>query len=76
MHVLHERPVLRDSLHVHERVSVQAIIKAVQREDKQLELFADPQLPLHQAVWFYQYDVDWTNRLILGDSPMVANGKD
>ncbi|MBW2075447.1 MAG: site-specific DNA-methyltransferase [Deltaproteobacteria bacterium] len=61
------------SLHVHERVSAQAIIKAVQREDKQMELFADPQLPLHQAVQFYQHDVDWTNRLILGDSLLVAN---
>ena len=61
------------SLHVHERVSTQAIIKAVQREDKQMDLFADPQLPLHQAVQFYQHDMDWTNRLILGDSLLVAN---
>ncbi len=37
------------ALHIHENVSTQAIIKAVQREDKQTELFADPQLPLHQA---------------------------
>lgn len=61
------------SLHVHERVSAQAIIKAVQREDKQINLFADPELPLHQAVQFYQHDIDWTNRLILGDSLLVAN---
>ncbi|MBW1699937.1 MAG: site-specific DNA-methyltransferase [Deltaproteobacteria bacterium] len=61
------------ALHVHERVSAQAIIKAVQREDKQMDLFADPQLPLHQAVQFYQHDVDWANRLILGDSLLVAN---
>lgn len=61
------------ALHVHERVSTQAIIKAVQREDKQMGLFADPQLPLHQAVQFYQHDVDWANRLILGDSLLVAN---
>ena len=47
------------SLHVQERVSAQEGIQAVQREDKQLELFADPQLPLHKAVQFYQYDVDW-----------------
>ena len=61
------------SLHIHESVSSQAIIKAVQREDKQMDLFADPQLPLHQAVQFYQHDVDWRNRLILGDSLLVAN---
>jgi len=61
------------ALHVHERVSAQAIIKAVQREDKQMALFADPELPLHKAVQFYQHDVDWANRLILGDSLLVAN---
>lgn len=61
------------ALHIHENVSTQAIIKAVQREDKQTELFADPQLPLHRAVQFYQHDVDWRNRLILGDSLLVAN---
>lgn len=61
------------SLHVHERVSAQAVIKAVQREDKQMKLFADPQLPLHKAVQFYLHDVDWANRLILGDSLLVAN---
>lgn len=61
------------ALHVHERVSAQAIIKAVHREDKQMALFADPELPLHQAVQFYQHDVDWANRLILGDSLLVAN---
>jgi len=62
------------SLHVHERISTQAIIKAVQRsEPKQMTLFADPQLPLHEAVKFYHHDVDWANRLILGDSLLVGN---
>lgn len=62
------------SLHIHERVSTQAIIKAVQRpQPKQLSLFADPDLPLAEAVQFYQHDVDWANRLILGDSLLVMN---
>jgi adenine-specific DNA-methyltransferase len=66
------------SLHIHERVSTQAIIKAVKkngerRKAQQLGLFADPQLPLDQAVEFYQHDVDWANRLILGDSLLVMN---
>ncbi|HEX5165054.1 MAG TPA: site-specific DNA-methyltransferase [Thermomicrobiales bacterium] len=62
------------SLHVHERVSSRAIIDAVRRpEPKQLGLFADPQLPLTEAVEFYEHDVDWTNRLILGDSLYVMN---
>jgi len=61
------------SLHVHERVSTQAIVNAVQNKPKQTDLFADPELPLHEAVKFYQHDVDWANRLILGDSLLVAN---
>lgn len=61
------------ALHVHERVSTKAIINAVKREDKQMALFADPELPLHEAVQFYLHDVDWANRLILGDSLLVAN---
>lgn len=65
------------SLHVHERVSSQAIIKTVKKNgEQQLEftdLFADPQLPLSEAVEFYQHDVDWANRLILGDSLVVMN---
>jgi DNA methylase len=37
----------------------------------QRDLFADPQLEYQKAVQFYQYDVDWTNRMILGDSLQV-----
>ncbi|MBM3242827.1 site-specific DNA-methyltransferase [Candidatus Poribacteria bacterium] len=61
------------SLHIHERISTQAILRAVQKQPKQLELFADSKLPLHEAVEFYQHDMDWTNRLILGDSLLVMN---
>src|SRR5206468_2868542 len=31
----------------------------------------DPQQPYQQAVQFYKHDVDWANRLILGDSLQV-----
>jgi adenine-specific DNA-methyltransferase len=62
------------ALHVHERVSTRAIVEAVRRpEPKQLGLFADPQLPLDEALRWYQHDVDWTDRLILGDSLLVMN---
>ena len=61
------------ALHIHERVSTQAIVKAAQRQDVQRELFADPQQEYHEAVQFYQHDVDWTNRLILGDSLTVMS---
>lgn len=60
-------------LYIHERVSTQAILRAVQREEVQKSLFADPQLPLDQAIEAYQHEMDWTNRLILGDSLLVMN---
>lgn len=59
------------ALHIHERVSAQAILKVAKREDVQRDLFADPQQPYREAVQFYQHDVDWANRLILGDSLQV-----
>lgn len=59
------------ALHIHERVSTQAILRAVQRQDIQRSLFADPEMDAKAAVEFYQHDVDWANRLILGDSLQV-----
>ena len=61
------------ALHVHERVSAQAILRTVKREDIQRGLFADPELPYQEALKFYQHSVDWANRLILGDSLLVMN---
>jgi len=60
-------------LHIHERVSSKAILRAARREDVQRELFADADLALDQRVDFYRHDVDWANRLILGDSLVVMN---
>jgi adenine-specific DNA-methyltransferase len=40
---------------------------------KQLRLFGEPDLPLDKRIEFYQHDMDWTNRLILGDSLLVMN---
>ena len=59
------------ALHIHERVSTQAILRAAARQDVTRDLFADPKLSYAQAVKFYQHDVDWANRLILGDSLQV-----
>ena len=61
------------ALHIHERISAQAIVKAAMREDLQRDLFADPQLPYQKEVQFYQHNVDWANRLILGDSLHVMS---
>lgn len=59
------------ALHIHERVSAQAIMRCASREDVQRDLFADPQQDYREAVQFYRHDVDWANRLILGDSLQV-----
>ena len=59
------------ALHIHERVSAQAILKVAARQDINPELFADPRQEYHEAVQFYQHDIDWANRLILGDSLQV-----
>jgi adenine-specific DNA-methyltransferase len=59
------------ALHIHERVSTQAILKVAARESVQRSLFADPQQEYREAIQFYQYDIDWANRMILGDSLQV-----
>jgi adenine-specific DNA-methyltransferase len=59
------------ALHIHERVSTQAILKVAARKDVTRDLFADPQLDYHEAVQFYRHEMDWSNRLILGDSLQV-----
>ena len=70
----HERPwfeVEPVALHMHERVSTRAILCVLARQDVQRNLFADPQHDYAKAVQFYRHDVDWANRMILGDSLQV-----
>lgn len=69
-----ERPwfeVEPPALHIHERVSTQAMLRVLAREDVNRDLFADPQQSYAEAVQFYRHDVDWSNRMILGDSLAV-----
>ena len=62
------------ALHIHERISTQAILKvAARRGCRAVNLFGDPQQAYHEAVQFYKHDIDWTNRLILGDSLSVMS---
>ena len=61
------------ALHIHERVSAQAAIRVAARQDVQRGLWADPEQAYHEAVQFYKHDVEWSNRLILGDSLAVMN---
>jgi len=62
------------SLHIHERVSTRAILRAVRRpESVQPDLFGETPLPADKEVEFYQHEVGWANRLVLGDSLLVMN---
>jgi adenine-specific DNA-methyltransferase len=62
------------SLHIHERISTKAILSAAKRpQTLQLTLFAEPSLPLDKQIEFYRHDVDWANRLVLGDCMLVMN---
>ncbi len=64
-------------LFVHERLSTKAILETLagHARDRQmdLQLFADPQLPLHQQLEAYKHKGGWVNRIILGDSLVVMN---
>src|SRR5581483_7940193 len=64
-------------LFVHERLSTKAILETLSghARDRQMELqlFADPQLPLHQQLDAYEHRGGWVNRMILGDSLVVMN---
>ena len=59
------------AVHIHERISTQAILKVAARLDATRDMFADPQQEYQKAVQFYQHDVAWSNRMILGDSLQV-----
>jgi adenine-specific DNA-methyltransferase len=62
------------SLHIHERISTKAILNAVRRpEPLQLTLFGETPLPPSQQIEFYQHEIGWANRLMLGDSLLVMN---
>jgi adenine-specific DNA-methyltransferase len=66
-------------LFVHERLSTKAILETLKghKRDRQLsllDLFNDPQHPIHdQVLRAYEYPDNWVNRLILGDSLVVMN---
>jgi adenine-specific DNA-methyltransferase len=72
------------SLHVHERVDPATILANARKRLRggegleawrQAELFAAAfeNLPLRQALDFYQHEKGWSNRLIAGDSLLVMN---
>jgi adenine-specific DNA-methyltransferase len=59
------------SIHVHERLSADDIIRSVMREPAQPALFDYEPLDRSKTVDFYRWPLGWENRLILGDSLVV-----
>ena len=66
-------------LFIHERLSTQAIIETLKGHKKggdqlSLDLFGDPQHSVtDQVLKAYEYQDEWVNRMILGDSLSVMN---
>ncbi|THJ22478.1 MAG: site-specific DNA-methyltransferase [Nitrospira sp. CG24D] len=66
-------------LFIHERLSTKAIIETLSghKTDKQEDMFAlfgDPQHSItDQVLKAYEYQDNWTNRMVLGDSLVVMN---
>jgi adenine-specific DNA-methyltransferase len=69
------------SIHIHESIKPHKIIRSVQTigddyEEMQTKLFETPVERMRRrrdAIEFYQHGVDWTNRLIAGDSLVIMN---
>lgn len=69
------------SIHIHESIKPHKIIKAVQAigddyQDPQISFFETPVERMRrrrESIEFYKHGVDWTNRLIAGDSLVIMN---
>ncbi len=66
------------SLHVHERIDPYRVIREVRKAKQQskLDLFFDSKEnnpPLREAIEFYRHRMNWTNRMVAGDSLLVMN---
>ena len=69
------------SIHIHESIKPHKIIRSVQTigddyQEGQISFFETPVERMRRrrdAIEFYQHGVDWTNRLIAGDSLVIMN---
>ena len=69
------------SIHIHESIKPHKIIRSIQSigddyQSPQLSFFETPEERMRRkrdAIEFYKHGVDWTNRLIAGDSLIVMN---
>lgn len=61
------------SIHVHEELSAKKILSSVRKNRVDNFLFNFEELDAAKSVEFYEHEMSWTNRLILGDSLIVMN---
>ena len=61
------------SIHVHEELSAEKIIGSVRKRRTQGSLFDVDVLDPDKAVEFYRHEMNWSNRMILGDSLVVIS---
>lgn len=61
------------SIHVHEELSAKKILASVRKNRVDNFLFSTEELDTAKSVEFYEHEMSWTNRLILGDSLIVMN---
>jgi adenine-specific DNA-methyltransferase len=66
-----EAHVPAPSVHVHEELTAKNIISSVRRQRSQTSLFDVDELDPAAVVEFYQHELNWSNRMILGDSLTV-----
>ena len=59
------------SVHVHEELSSQKVVGSVRRQRTQAALFDVSELEPAKAVDFYKHEMNWSNRMVLGDSLVV-----
>lgn len=59
------------SIHVHEELAAESIVGSLRRQRSQASLFDLDTLGPAESVEFYKHDMNWSNRLILGDSLTV-----
>ena len=61
------------SIHVHEELSTQKIVGSVRKRRMQASLFDIDALDPDKAIEFYKHELNWSNRMILGDSLVVMS---
>lgn len=61
------------SIHVHEELSAKKILASVRKNRLDNFLFNLEELDASKSIEFYEHELSWSNRLILGDSLIVMN---